>query len=66
MAFRINGTEIKIRNGLTINAFLSERSINPDVVVIEYNGEILNKNLFDTTQIKDGDNIEVLSFVGGG
>jgi len=33
---------------------------------VEYNGDILPKNAFDTTKINDGDNIEVLSFVGGG
>jgi sulfur carrier protein len=64
--FRINGNEIEIRTDLTIGGLLRERKIHLERVVVEYNGEILPKNKFDATQIKDGDNIEVLSFVGGG
>ncbi len=63
---KINGSEIEVRADLTIGGLLAERKINPDRIVVEYNGEILPKNKFDATEIKNGDNIEVLSFVGGG
>jgi len=66
MSFKINGSEIEVRADLTIGGLLVERKINLDRVVVEYNGEILPKDKFDTTTIKSGDNIEVLSFVGGG
>lgn len=66
MAFRINGTQIEVKSGLTIDGLLKERKINPEQIVVEYNNEILLKKEFDTTEIKDGDNVEILSFVGGG
>ena len=66
MAFKINGNEVEICADLTIGGLLAERKISSERVVVEYNGEILPKNAFDTTKINDGDNIEVLSFVGGG
>jgi sulfur carrier protein len=66
MAFRINGAEVETNTDLTIGEFLRVRNISSERVVIEYNGEILPKDKFDFTKIKDGDNIEALSFVGGG
>ncbi|MDR0304039.1 MAG: sulfur carrier protein ThiS [Chitinispirillales bacterium] len=66
MPFRINGIETEVGGNLTIGRLLSERNIVPNIVVIQYNGKILRKELFDTTQIIDGDNIEILRFVGGG
>ena len=38
----------------------------PEMVSVEYNGEILDREAFETTVINDGDAIEFLYFMGGG
>ncbi|MCL2845136.1 MAG: sulfur carrier protein ThiS [Chitinivibrionia bacterium] len=65
MKCKINATETDITSK-TVGDLLRERDILFDTVVIEYNGEILKRVNFDEKVINDGDNIEILSFVGGG
>ena len=38
----------------------------PEMVSVEYNGDILDRDKFEKTQIKEGDEIEFLYFMGGG
>jgi thiamine biosynthesis protein ThiS len=66
MAFRVNGKEVNISEGLSVGEFLKEKGILAERVVVEHNLRILDKSLFDSTKILSDDNIEVLSFVGGG
>ncbi|HEY9704508.1 MAG TPA: sulfur carrier protein ThiS [Allocoleopsis sp.] len=35
-------------------------------MAIEYNGEILHRQLWDETMIKEGDRLEIVTIVGGG
>lgn len=50
----------------TIAALLAARSIDPAHVVVEVNREIINRDHFAVTALRDGDVIEILRFVGGG
>ena len=61
----VNG-ESKNAAGLTVAEFLEENGYRTDRVAVEINLEIVRKSDFATTVIKDGDSIEVVSFVGGG
>ena len=45
---------------------LKEQNYESLKVVVEINEEIIPRDSFDTYLIKDGDTVEVLSFVGGG
>jgi sulfur carrier protein len=40
--------------------------MNPRLVAVEYNGEILHRQFWETTEIADGDVLEVVTIVGGG
>ncbi len=48
------------------SAYLKEIEIDPQRVAVELNLDILPKGEYDTTQLKDGDRIEIVHFVGGG
>ncbi len=39
---------------------------HPRLVVVEYNGLILTPELWETQQVQDGDNLEIVTIVGGG
>jgi sulfur carrier protein len=46
--------------------FLKELGMNPRLVAVEYNGEILHRQFWDQTQLQQGDRLEVVTIVGGG
>jgi sulfur carrier protein len=45
---------------------LHQLEMNPRLVAVEYNGEILHRHLWDDTVIQEGDRLEIVTIVGGG
>ncbi len=68
MEIRINGQkETLSQDSLTVTELLKLKNVEmPEMVSVEYNGDILDRQLFGTTQVKNGDDIEFLYFMGGG
>ncbi len=62
---KVNGAELDIA-GKTIAEYLLSTSYDPKRIAVECNGEIVFKSLYGETVLKDGDSLEVVSFVGGG
>lgn len=62
---KINGVELKVA-GITAAEYLAENGYDTKRVAVELNGDILPKAQYDSTVLKDGDSVEVVSFVGGG
>ena len=62
---RINGKEEEVV-GQSLSEYLSNANYDPRTIVIEINEEIISKNQYDDTIIRDGDIIEIISFMGGG
>ncbi len=62
----LNGKTVEWQAGGTIGRLLSEHSIDPLHVVVEVNRRIVRREEFDSYEIRDGDIIEILRFVGGG
>ena len=61
-----NGEQRTIPDGQTLAGFLAGRELDPDVVVVERNGEIVPRALFGELRLEAGDRLEVVHFVGGG
>lgn len=67
MKVQINGEAAELREGLSISDLLVECKVQmPDMVSVELNGEILSRNDFPMTQVRNGDRVEFLYFMGGG
>jgi thiamine biosynthesis protein ThiS len=66
MKLKINGEESEIADGLTVTALLEELKIRPARVVVERNREIVAREAYGITRLADGDNLEIVHFVGGG
>lgn len=67
MKMKINGESIEIESGVSISKLLEIQKVEmPDMVSVELNEEILERGTFDTTIIKENDNVEFLYFMGGG
>ena len=62
---KINGENV-ICEQKSIAEFLKSSDYNITHIAIELNGEIIPKSQYDFTVIHDGDEMEIVSFVGGG
>ncbi|MBU0686247.1 MAG: sulfur carrier protein ThiS [Candidatus Margulisbacteria bacterium] len=47
-----------------LHSLFKDLKINPEVVVVEKNGEIIPRK--NNCELKDGDRLEIIKFVGGG
>ena len=63
---QVNGESRGVSEGQTVAALLHELDIRVDRVAVELNLEILDRNDFDTRGLREGDRVEILSFIGGG
>ena len=62
---KINGEELNMA-GKTIADYLATTNFDPKRIAVERNGDIVPKAKYGETILQDGDNVEVVSFVGGG
>lgn len=51
---------------MSLAAYLEKAGYDRTRTAVEINGEIVVKAAYDETVINDGDEIEIVSFVGGG
>ncbi len=63
---KINGQQVQWEQPMTIQQYLQTQNHSTDRVAVEQNGRIVPKSTYAEQQIKDGDTLEVVSFVGGG
>lgn len=63
---RINGKDAPDAVSLSVLEYLKQSSYKLQHVVVELNEEILPKEAYGKTILKDGDVLEILSFMGGG
>ena len=63
---RLNGKDREIDSGLSVQALVESLDLNPKLIVVELNREILSRDCFGETQVSEGDQVELVHFVGGG
>ncbi len=66
MTIVLNGENFQCAKNSTISDLLKSLDLNPKGVAIEHNKKIIKKSDYDKTMLKDGDQVEVVHFVGGG
>lgn len=66
MKIRLNGDPFEIASPLSISELLAHLNIDPRRVAVEHNLDIIKRARYDTTIINEGDEVEVVNFVGGG
>ena len=65
MSVTINGEKAEVA-GKLLSDYLKDAGYDIRRVAVELNGEIVLKALYESTRLKDGDTVEIVSFVGGG
>ncbi|WP_304458095.1 sulfur carrier protein ThiS [Alicyclobacillus sendaiensis] len=66
MRIRLNGKDVSLPDGLTVRDLVRHYDLDGEPVAIERNGQIVDREAFDTEVIQEGDVVEMVRFVGGG
>ncbi|MFD1739072.1 sulfur carrier protein ThiS [Bacillus salitolerans] len=67
MNLKINGDLVEVPNDLkTVSDLLAHFNLQERVVIIEHNQDIIAKENHHIATLSDGDQIEIVHFVGGG
>jgi len=67
MKLTVNGSDVQYNDGLTVSELLEEQKVKmPEMVSVELNGQILRRNDFSDTSLKEADSVEFIYFMGGG
>ena len=66
MTIKLNGDPHDIPGPLSISALLEQLEIDARRVAVELNTAVVKKTSYDSSVIKDGDEVEIVNFVGGG
>lgn len=61
-----NGKAIDLETRTTIAEFIRARGLDPRYVVVERNGEAMERQRYSDTQLVDGDRLELVRAVAGG
>jgi len=66
MEIILNGEKKEVKENVSLPDLLKELDLTPDKVAVELNLDIVDKNNYDKTLLKEGDKLEIVHFVGGG
>lgn len=66
MQIIVNGQPQDCAQDATLLAYLQQQGLDPQAVVAELQGQIVQQADFGATLLHSGDHLELLRFVGGG
>ena len=69
MKIKVNGEEIHLnlkQESALLSKALNYMGYKPNTIVVELNNLIVNSKKWEKVKLKDGDNLEIVSIVGGG
>ncbi|ESA36139.1 thiamine biosynthesis protein [Leptolyngbya sp. Heron Island J] len=66
ISLQVNGNRQSCPLGTTLPQLLKQLDMDPRLVAVEYNGEILHRQFWETTVMQTDDQLEVVTIVGGG
>lgn len=67
MIINIAGVKKEYPEGTTVTELIEKENIdNPQYVTVTVNDEFVNREAFETTALKEADEVEFLYFMGGG
>lgn len=63
---QVNGETKTCSPQTLLPEYLQAIGLNPRLVAVEYNGEILHRQFWESTYLQTGDRLEIVTIVGGG
>ena len=65
MTLTVNGQLREVDEGTTLRALIGQFNLTPEKVAVELNRRLVKSERYDTP-LKSGDEVEIVTFVGGG
>ncbi|MGN1415335.1 MAG: sulfur carrier protein ThiS [Oscillospiraceae bacterium] len=67
MLITVAGEKKEVKDGITVSELIEQEKVEtPQYVTVSINEEFVESGTFDTTVLKESDNVEFLYFMGGG
>ena len=66
MTITLNGDPFDLSGPLTVSELLASLDIDARRVAVEHNLVVLKRAAFDSAVVSEGDQVEIVNFVGGG
>lgn len=66
MRVTLNGKPTTLAEGATVRVLLDDLELAPVRVAVEINEDLVPRRTFEQAIIREGDTIEIVTFVGGG
>ena len=66
LSIRVNGAHRRVRAGMSVADLALELGLEPSRVAVERNLEIVPRSTLSDVLVEDGDDYEIVTFVGGG
>jgi thiamine biosynthesis protein ThiS len=66
LSITVNGEHRRVTKGVTVADLALELGLEPTRVAVERNLEIVPRSILGETKVEDGDDFEIVTFVGGG
>ncbi len=66
LSVRVNGEHRRVHGGITVSELVQSLGLNPARVAVERNLEVVARSCHATVMVEDGDDFEIVHFVGGG
>jgi len=63
---KLNGEDRSFDPGMTVSSLLESLKMPATSVVVERNRKIVDREAFDREVLENGDEVELIRFVGGG
>ena len=62
----VNGQTVEIQSEMTVEQMLDTVDVPPNYLAVEVNAEVVPREHYTTHWVRDGDEVEVVTLVGGG
>jgi thiamine biosynthesis protein ThiS len=62
----VNGDNMEFDGEISVSALLSKLEVVTGAIAVEVNRDIVSKSVYGEHLLRDGDQIEIVTFVGGG
>ncbi|UCD28348.1 MAG: sulfur carrier protein ThiS [Planctomycetota bacterium] len=66
MKITVNGEELEVEAGLTVAQLVAQHNYEPQHVAVEVNEDLVTRTKHEATALKEGDQVEIVTMVGGG
>ena len=66
VTIRVNGEPLEIVGPVSISSLLADLTIDSRLVAVEHNLTVVKRDKYESVVVNDGDEIEIVNFVGGG